>query len=222
MCKDCNRYFVEQGQDWFISKEERKMIDRLLLEKLSLRGICRVVQVSLTWLMSYVNEKYATLSDELFYHLSLEKRYEKGNLYVRMIPLQADEMWTFVKKKWNKVWLWLVMEGKSQQILSFHLGSRDEQSARKVLEKIPFYIRKHALLYTDAWRAYQKVANPERHIWDEKKGLTNKLEGFNNFLRQRCSRLVRKTTAFSKKWKNHEGAIRYLIQHYNHSLSVNL
>lgn len=172
--------------------------------------------------MNYVNEKYASLSDELFHRLELETKRENRRLYVRMVPLQADEMWSFVKRRWNKVWLWLVMEANSQQILSFHLGLRDEQSARKVLEKVPFYIRKHALLYTDAWKAYRKVANPERHIWDEKKGLTNKLEGFNNFMRQRCSRLVRQTTAFSKKLKNHEAALRYLIQHYNKSLSVNL
>lgn len=116
----------------------------------------------------------------------------------------------------------IVMEANSQQILSFHLGSRDEKSARAVLKKVPFYIRKHALLYTDAWKAYKKVANPERHIYSDKKGVTNKLEGFNNFMRQRCSRLVRKTTAFSKKLKNHEGAIKNLIQHYNQSLSVKM
>jgi len=102
----------------------------------------------------------------------------------------------------------IVMEANSQQIL------------RTVLEKVPFYIRKHALLYTDAWKAYKKVTNLERHIYSDKKGITNKLEGFNNFMRQRCCRLVRKTTALSKKLKNHEGAICKLIQHYNQSLSV--
>lgn len=93
MCKHCNRYFVEQGQEWFICQKERKMIDRLLLEKISLRGICRVMQVSLSWLMNYVNEKYETLSEKLCYHFRLEKKREKRRLYVRMVPLQADEMW---------------------------------------------------------------------------------------------------------------------------------
>ncbi|WP_420870107.1 IS1 family transposase [Catalinimonas alkaloidigena] len=65
-----------------------------------------------------------------------------------------------------------------------------------------FYIRKHALLCSDAWKAYQKVTNPERHIFHDNKSLTNKLEAFNNFMRQRCSRLVRKTKALSKKVKS--------------------
>jgi IS1 transposase len=44
---------------------------------------------------------------------------------------------------------------------------------------------------------------------------TNHIERFNNILRQRVSRLVRGTLAFSKKVENHIGAIRYFISHYN-------
>ena len=44
---------------------------------------------------------------------------------------------------------------------------------------------------------------------------TNHLERFNNTLRQRVSRLVRRTLAFSKSVENHLGAIRYFIGHYN-------
>jgi insertion element IS1 protein InsB len=44
---------------------------------------------------------------------------------------------------------------------------------------------------------------------------TNHIERFNNRLRQRASRLVRDTLAFSKKLANHIGAIKYFICHYN-------
>jgi len=37
-------------------------------------------------------------------------------------------------------------------------------------------------------------------------------------LRQRVSRLVRKTLSFSKKLENHIGAIFYFIHHYNATL----
>lgn len=37
----------------------RELIDRLLLERISLAGIARVAQVSEQWLQTYVNEKYA-------------------------------------------------------------------------------------------------------------------------------------------------------------------
>jgi hypothetical protein len=37
----------------------RELIDRLLLERISLAGIARAVKVSQQWLQTYVNEKYA-------------------------------------------------------------------------------------------------------------------------------------------------------------------
>ena len=43
---------------------------------------------------------------------------------------------------------------------------------------------------------------------------TNHIERFNNTLRQRVSRLVRDTLAFSKKLANHIGALKYFICHY--------
>ncbi|MBW4473112.1 MAG: IS1 family transposase, partial [Stenomitos rutilans HA7619-LM2] len=39
-------------------------------------------------------------------------------------------------------------------------------------------------------------------------------------LRQRVSRLVRKTLSFSKKLENHIGAIWFFIHHYNASLPL--
>ncbi|MEG4589258.1 IS1 family transposase, partial [Microcoleus sp. MOSTC5] len=50
-------------------------------------------------------------------------------------------------------------------------------------------------------------------------GKTNHIERFNNTLRQRVCRLVRKTLSFSKKLENHIGAIWYFIHHYNYVLS---
>jgi insertion element IS1 protein InsB len=44
---------------------------------------------------------------------------------------------------------------------------------------------------------------------------THYTERFNKTLRQRVSRLVRSTLAFSKKVDNHVSAIRYFICHYN-------
>ncbi|MEO0648654.1 MAG: IS1 family transposase, partial [Cyanobacteria bacterium J06650_10] len=46
-------------------------------------------------------------------------------------------------------------------------------------------------------------------------GLTSYIERVNNTLRQRVSRLVRKTLSFSKKLDNHIGAIWLFIHEYN-------
>jgi transposase-like protein len=58
-CLQCGRQFVEQPTKKVIDLATRELIDRLLLERISLAGIARAAQVSETWLQQYVNEKYA-------------------------------------------------------------------------------------------------------------------------------------------------------------------
>jgi len=64
-CHDCGRQFIENPTKILIDREKRELIDRLLLERISLAGISRAVQVSQRWLQSYVNEKYALVPREI-------------------------------------------------------------------------------------------------------------------------------------------------------------
>jgi hypothetical protein len=64
-CHDCGRQFLEDGQSWFVSAAERELINKLLLERISLAGICRVCGVSESWLLNYIQELYAQLPDNL-------------------------------------------------------------------------------------------------------------------------------------------------------------
>ncbi|MDT9341543.1 IS1 family transposase, partial [Trichodesmium erythraeum 21-75] len=48
---------------------------------------------------------------------------------------------------------------------------------------------------------------------------TTYIERLNNTLRQRISRLVRKTLSFSKKLRSHLGDIWYFINHYNEAIA---
>lgn len=63
-CRDCGRQFVEHPS--------KKVIDRLLLERISLAGIARATQVSEQWLPTYVNEKYAQVPRQV--QVSSKKR----------------------------------------------------------------------------------------------------------------------------------------------------
>jgi hypothetical protein len=42
-----------------VDQATRELIDRLWLERISLAGIARALQVSQQWLQTYVNENYA-------------------------------------------------------------------------------------------------------------------------------------------------------------------
>ena len=64
-CTDCKRQFVEGGQDWYVSDSDKIIIDKLLLERISLAGICRACDVSESWLSQYIVGLYSDSPDDL-------------------------------------------------------------------------------------------------------------------------------------------------------------
>ena len=64
-CHDCGRQFVQCFAQYLISDEKRALIERLLVERISLRGICRAVGVTLKWLLGFLVQCFAVLPDHL-------------------------------------------------------------------------------------------------------------------------------------------------------------
>jgi IS1 family transposase/transposase-like protein len=211
-CNKCGRQFVLNPAKGPISDEKKELIDRLLLERISLAGIARAVGVSESWLQGYVNEKYAKTPHEV-----IVKKKSKGRL-----TMECDELWSFVGKKDNKQWVWLAIDRDTREIVGVYVGDRSEQSARALWNSLPPVYRQCAVSYTDFWDAYAAIFPSKRHrAVGKDSGQTNHIERFNCTLRQRISRLVRKALSFSKKLANHIGAIWYFIHHYNASLPIN-
>jgi len=50
---------------YLISEDKRALIERLLVERISLRGICRAVGVKLKWLLGFLVQCFETLPDHL-------------------------------------------------------------------------------------------------------------------------------------------------------------
>ena len=70
------------------------------------------------------------------------------------------------------------------------------------------------------WVSYEKVIPSKRHrAVGKETGQTNHVERLNNTLRQRISRLVRKSLSFSNNVENHIGAIWDFIHDYNAQLA---
>jgi len=83
-CKKCGRQFVENPEQKLISLEAR--------ERISLLVICRVMDVSLRWLLGFIVLEYEQLPDNLNYHSSLET----DKLLIWSIESEVDEVWSFV------------------------------------------------------------------------------------------------------------------------------
>ena len=56
-CRDCKRKFVLNPEWSALSDEQKELIERLLLERISLAGIARVMQRSEDCIQRYVNSK---------------------------------------------------------------------------------------------------------------------------------------------------------------------
>ena len=112
------------------------------------------------------------------------------------------------------------MDRETREIIGVYIGGRSEEGAKQLGNSLPPVYRQCAVCYTDFWGAYACIF-PSKHHQPVGKdsGKTNYIERFNNTLRQRVSRIVRKTLSFSKKLENHIGAIWYFIHHYNCVLS---
>ena len=145
--KNSGRQFIEKPQKKSITKGTKKLIDRLLLEKISLAGIARGTNVSEKWLQDYVNAKYNKIPREI----KLSQK-PKGKL-----TIQCDEAWSFVGNKDNKKWIWLALDVKTKEIergsapnlvrhaqVSFvgaYIGDRSEIGARGLWNSLPSVYR---------------------------------------------------------------------------------
>lgn len=140
---------------------------------------------------------------------------------VLVSELELDELWSFVLKKSRKRWVWIALCRQRRQIVAFVIGNRSAATCRKLWQQIPPVYRQ-AHCYTDFWEAYQKVIPAEQHTAGSKEsGLTAHVERWNNTLRQRLARFVRKTLSFSKSDRMHKICLRLFIHHYNLSVRRN-
>src|ERR671919_524486 len=211
-CHDCGHQFVDCFAQYLVSAATRALIEHLLVERISLRGICRAVGVKLKWLLGFLVQCFESLPD----HLHVQPVRGTQDVMIQRLEVEADEMASFVQKKANKQWIWIAMDARTRQVIAFHVGDRSRKSAKRLWAMIPHIYRQHATFYTDQYVVYAGVIPAAQHRAISKLARkTNHLERFNNTLRQRVSRLVREALSFSKKLANHIGAIKLFICHYN-------
>src|SRR5215831_1475614 len=211
-CKLCGRAFVLSPENHLITEEQRTLIERLLLERISLRGICRAVGVGLRWLLQFMVQRFQAAPE----HLYVMSPSGTQTVILKRLEAELDELWSFVGQKANRYWVWIAMDASTRQVIAFHVGDRSGRSAKALWEKLSTVYQKQATFYTDQYEVYKGVIPLAQHRAISKLARrTNHVERLNCTLRQRVSRLVRATLSFSKSLTNHIGAIKYFICDYN-------
>jgi insertion element IS1 protein InsB len=203
-CKDCGVYRVLKPKE-HSSDATREQVLRAAQERVSLRGLERIFKVCrqtvAQWVREYVKQLPVVAATLLL--------YEVGDV------LGMDELWSFVLDKDRKRWVWIALCRRTRQIVAFYIGKRDEDAARQLEQRIP-YPYTLCPMYTDGYSSYAGIL-PDHLHWAMPKnsGATSHLERWNNTLRQRLARFVRKTLSFSKCDVMHHIMLEWFIIEHN-------
>jgi IS1 family transposase len=106
--------------------------------------------------------------------------------------LELDELWSFVGRKAEQLWLWVALCRRTRQIVGWTLGDRSLQSACDLRAALaPGYRNRRTR--SDFWDAYAAAFSARTHrACGKEEGETNHVERWFGTLRARVGRLVRK------------------------------
>jgi hypothetical protein len=167
-CLKCTRQFALEPTQKVIDEKTKILIRRVLLERISLEGVCRAFEVSMPWLLEFIDGLIAELPE----NLNAEVVAEDDEIEV--VLLEADELWSYVGSKDNPQWLWLVMHSRTRQVVAMQVGPRNKQTAEKLFFKLPEPLKKkpNTILTTSVCTMKQShpsntdllARNPVRHL----------------------------------------------------------
>jgi hypothetical protein len=135
-CKLCGRAFVLHPENQGITEEQRLLIERLLLERISLCGICRAVGVGLRWLLQFMVERFKAAPAHLYAGLP----GGTPAVILRRLEAELDELWSFVGKKVNRQsgLRWTPRPAKSSPSMSATAVAR---APKRYGKRFPLHIR---------------------------------------------------------------------------------
>lgn len=130
--------------------------------------------------------------------------------------LELDELWSFVQKKAHAQWVWIALCRRTRQVVAYAVGPRDWFRCRELYEGLPPGYR-DCVSFSDFWANYDQVF-PRNHSVDKRSGATAHVERFNNTIRPRLARFVRKTLSFSKLEEMHRLCLHLFFLRHNQNI----
>lgn len=177
-CKGCNK---KQQANYKYNAYHSNLnlnLTTYLKEGVSIRGISRILKISVTTVMKRILE----ISNSI-----------ESPVVIANAVYEVDEIKTFVGNKKNHIWIAYALERKTKSVVSFSVGPRTNKTLNKVVSKISNAKR----IYTDRLRQYRTLIDKRIH----KTSLygTNHIERNNLTIRTHLKRLNRKTICFSRR-----------------------
>ena len=115
--------------------------------------------------------------------LGLKKVKTQPPLKATLLPakpeedvLEYDELWSFVRFRKNKRWIWIVLCRRIRQVIAFVIGDRSAKTCQELWEPIPLAYRSPHC-FSDFSDAYEKIFPEETHrSIGKESGQTNHVE----------------------------------------------
>ena len=145
-CVHCGHQFVNRPNWIEMTQIMKEQILRCLLERSSLRSICRIFDISLGRLVRFIQKHMEKVPNDLKLNITEEMKSEDADY-------EVDELCSFVQKKKSKVWIWVVLHRETRQIVAFHMGGRGIKDCKKLWKKLEDLGIK-GKLHTDLWKVY--------------------------------------------------------------------
>ena len=95
----------------------------LYLSGMSMHRMAFLVRVSVQSVLNWISA-FATAP------------YETPEPTGRRIVLQLDEMWHYMKKKRQKLWIWKALDRETGQLLDWECGRRDKATLKKMIDRL--------------------------------------------------------------------------------------
>lgn len=179
----CGPYKKYQQSDYrnkACEGNKNQLLAQLVCEGVSVRGIARVMEISINTALSRIK--------------AIGGRISKPPVISDQRTFEVDELWTYIGRKDNEYWLAYALDKGTRKAVDFVIGKRTKATLRILINRLlsinPRKIR------TDKLTIYQRLIPRALHRCGAY--CINHIERKNLSIRMHIKRLSRRTICFSR------------------------
>ena len=189
-CKVCRKYQQANYSYYAYSKDVNRMICTLVCESVSIRGIARILKIS----VSTVHRRIRRIG----------KRIEKPAIVLNQKEFEVDELRTFIGRKGNEYWLAYAFNKHTSEVVDFIIGRRSKRTLRMLINTL--LLSGVGSIRTDNLNIYRSLIPPSVHCYGAY--CINHIERKNLSIRTHLKRLSRRTICFSRSYTMLESCLK--------------
>ena len=179
VCKDCmRRQQTEYHSSIYDIDIDNRIVD-LTTEGVGIRSTARILKISITTLLRRI--------------IIIAKQVKFPPTPI-CHSFEVDEMWSFIKRKSNPIWIAYALDRETKRVVAFNVGSRSREMLKPIITTLTDASAQ--MIYTDSLKQYRSLV--PNYIHDKRRFRTNHIERHNLTIRTHIKRLSRRTICFSR------------------------